>query len=148
MIDAKGHLKLTDFGLSRVGFLGRRAKGEMTTGGREQRGRDPTARDFKHLQPQSTETTPPTMLKIPGDASPSINTGLLSPLLLEERHGSLSSRRNSNASISSLLFSEDRQRKRGASKVEEKKFAGTPDYLAPESILGIGQDGSVDWVNH
>jgi serine/threonine protein kinase len=26
------------------------------------------------------------------------------------------------------------------------KFVGTPDYLSPESILGIGQDASVDWV--
>lgn len=29
----------------------------------------------------------------------------------------------------------------------EQKFVGTPDYLAPESILGIaGDDASVDWV--
>ncbi|KAI8615490.1 kinase-like domain-containing protein, partial [Chytriomyces sp. MP71] len=52
LIDHNGHVKLTDFGLSRVGFLGRRAKGA---------------------------------------------------------------------------------------------FVGTPDYLAPESILGMGQDASVDW---
>ena len=29
---------------------------------------------------------------------------------------------------------------------EHKVFVGTPDYLAPESILGLGQDSSVDWV--
>ena len=29
-----------------------------------------------------------------------------------------------------------------------KVFAGTPDYLAPESILGLGQDSSVDWVSN
>lgn len=29
----------------------------------------------------------------------------------------------------------------------EQKFVGTPDYLAPESILGIsGDDAAVDWV--
>jgi serine/threonine-protein kinase RIM15 len=29
----------------------------------------------------------------------------------------------------------------------DQKFVGTPDYLAPESILGIsGDDGVVDWV--
>lgn len=27
-----------------------------------------------------------------------------------------------------------------------KHFVGTPDYLAPESILGIGMDEMVDWV--
>jgi serine/threonine-protein kinase RIM15 len=29
----------------------------------------------------------------------------------------------------------------------EQKFVGTPDYLAPETILGIkGDDAAVDWV--
>jgi serine/threonine protein kinase len=28
----------------------------------------------------------------------------------------------------------------------QKNFVGTPDYLAPESILGIGTDAGVDWV--
>lgn len=28
----------------------------------------------------------------------------------------------------------------------QKHFVGTPDYLAPESILGISMDAGVDWV--
>ncbi|KAI8918021.1 kinase-like domain-containing protein, partial [Entophlyctis helioformis] len=60
LIDASGHIKLTDFGLSRVGFLGRRAREK-----------------------------------------------------LDEK--------------------------------DSKQFVGTPDYLAPESILGLGQGVSVDW---
>ncbi|RKP14675.1 kinase-like domain-containing protein, partial [Piptocephalis cylindrospora] len=60
LIDANGHLKLTDFGLSRLGFLNRRARVSQ------------------------------------GDAAPG-------------------------------------------------PVAGTPDYLAPESILGTGQDSMVDW---
>jgi serine/threonine-protein kinase RIM15 len=29
----------------------------------------------------------------------------------------------------------------------EQKFVGTPDYLAPETILGLrGDDAAVDWV--
>lgn len=29
----------------------------------------------------------------------------------------------------------------------EQKFVGTPDYLAPETILGLrGNDAAVDWV--
>ena len=52
------------------------------------------------------------------------------------------SRRNSVTSInSSLLTTDDKKPEQN-----EKVFAGTPDYLAPESILGIGQDTSVDWV--
>jgi len=34
----------------------------------------------------------------------------------------------------------------GYNRNEQKVFVGTPDYLAPESILGLGQDSSVDWV--
>lgn len=28
-----------------------------------------------------------------------------------------------------------------------RNFVGTPDYLAPESILGVGTDACVDWVS-
>ena len=31
LIDQNGHLKLTDFGLSRIGFLDRRVRDELTT---------------------------------------------------------------------------------------------------------------------
>ena len=31
----------------------------------------------------------------------------------------------------------------------EQKFVGTPDYLAPETILGLrGDDAAVDWVSY
>lgn len=31
----------------------------------------------------------------------------------------------------------------------EQKFVGTPDYLAPETILGLrGDDAAVDWVRN
>ena len=31
----------------------------------------------------------------------------------------------------------------------EQKFVGTPDYLAPETILGLrGDDAAVDWVGN
>lgn len=35
----------------------------------------------------------------------------------------------------------------GTTPPGEQKFVGTPDYLAPETILGLGvDDAAVDWV--
>jgi hypothetical protein len=47
---------------------------------------------------------------------------------------------SNESSASRLLLEKLEERKR------EKKLVGTPDYLAPESILGLGQGVSVDWV--
>nr|KAJ3418581.1 hypothetical protein HK105_008140 [Polyrhizophydium stewartii] len=58
------------------------------------------------------------------------------------------SRRGSMASIASSGDSTPVLGGRLAEKVDEKdakQFVGTPDYLAPESILGLGQGASVDW---
>jgi serine/threonine-protein kinase RIM15 len=36
----------------------------------------------------------------------------------------------------------------GGTPPGEQKFVGTPDYLAPETILGLrGDDAAVDWVS-
>ncbi|KAI5819173.1 hypothetical protein BZA77DRAFT_241919 [Pyronema omphalodes] len=68
LIDQKGHLKLTDFGLSRMGLIGRQ----------------------KRAQTQSQDSTPDLLKQGPF-------------------------------------------------------FVGTPDYLAPETINGTGQDETSDW---
>ena len=37
----------------------------------------------------------------------------------------------------------------GATPPGDQKFVGTPDYLAPETILGLrGDDAAVDWVSY
>ena len=112
LIDINGHVKLTDFGLSRVGFIGRRAVGIG----------DPTA--VKQLRSNS-------------------------PNLMEETPGirSYMTRRESVASIGtseSQVFGSRLTEKLDTSG--NKRMVGTPDYLAPESILGLGQGISVDWV--
>jgi serine/threonine protein kinase len=107
LIDTSGHVKLTDFGLSKAGFIGRRAIGV---------GDVPLK-------------TPDTLHSI------SSAKGLMN-------------RRDSIASVSSTDSSVGLG-SRLADKLEDKgqkKLVGTPDYLAPESILGLGQGTSVDWV--
>jgi serine/threonine protein kinase len=111
LIDANGHIKLTDFGLSRAGFLGRRAAlGD-------------------------------------GDALLTNSSGQFENLSGLPPHLANVGRRDSVASASSAESSKVRGRLTGkliASK--QRSLVGTPDYLAPESILGLGQGFSVDWV--
>ncbi|KAJ3062036.1 hypothetical protein HDU99_005355, partial [Rhizoclosmatium hyalinum] len=128
LIDQNGHVKLTDFGLSRVGFLGRRAKGGILENWGLGSGPDGAT------------------------GSPSSQTAPFpfSQQLFARSHG----RRGSVSSTASLSSSADntsapvlggRLAEHMENAGKEKAFVGTPDYLAPESILGMGQDASVDW---
>ncbi|OAD76575.1 hypothetical protein PHYBLDRAFT_19092, partial [Phycomyces blakesleeanus NRRL 1555(-)] len=88
LIDHNGHLKLTDFGLSRIGFL------------------DPTAAS-SHVSPATAAA-----------ASSSLAAG-----------------------ATGFIHCSSPKARGG----KNKHAVGTPDYLAPESILGTGQDSMVDW---
>ncbi|OAD00304.1 hypothetical protein MUCCIDRAFT_147215, partial [Mucor lusitanicus CBS 277.49] len=103
LIDQNGHLKLTDFGLSRIGFLD---------------------------QPRMQHEQQPH------------NTGG------HRRHVSaaLSDTLASGISSTSMVHS-NKGKEEGASTTAAtpRQAVGTPDYLAPESILGTGQDSMVDW---
>ena len=190
LIDQHGHLKLTDFGLSRIGLLGRQT------------------RDVN----LKAEFARPLHKHSPGSRPPSVDaTYLTSPLLSAidypggsyflQRSGSISapplaasphistgtptdevSESSGSDSISSFILRRGKlnpttNNSNGAVKQSEsplqsfateltndlrayasnpigpgtppgeQKFVGTPDYLAPESILGIsGDDAAVDWV--
>ncbi|KAJ3348687.1 hypothetical protein HDU83_001090 [Entophlyctis luteolus] len=142
LVDQHGHIKLTDFGLSRVGFLGRRAKGGLLENwglssqaplSAHTVGVDPPGSDMPNPLPLSQQSQVP----LP---------------LAQQRFPRNSGRRGSISSTVSLMSSENNGILLGGRLAEhlensgkEKTFVGTPDYLAPESILGLGQDASVDW---
>ncbi|KAI8580806.1 hypothetical protein K450DRAFT_236075 [Umbelopsis ramanniana AG] len=192
LIDQYGHLKLTDFGLSRIGFLDRRVRDEMANSLAHGGHHLPTspAPSRSHTPPaQNADTVSPNTYRhsyfgllfdrsrrgsmassTSGEGSgsgtpnfvPSIPEGTKSP----ENAGSTAgedtphhNRQHSNTSsmpsmlshsvsssitASSFMFA-DRDRTESERTDSPRGAIGTPDYLAPESILGTGQDAMVDW---
>ncbi|RUS29284.1 hypothetical protein BC938DRAFT_480837, partial [Jimgerdemannia flammicorona] len=196
LIDQNGHLKLTDFGLSRIGFLDRRARDESSTAYP-----DNTYPGFiRDLNPPSSPApslsgTPP----ITPDSQSSYLHSYFGLLFDRSRRGSVCSTASNDGSGSGtpniaqnnapdtsstplvghtsppgffdevqphpsvpqingfslllsmpssgmttpgFLFSDRTDSERNDSP---NTCVGTPDYLAPESILGTGQDVMVDW---
>lgn len=162
LIDSRGHLKLTDFGLSRIGLLNRQVGGPRpavlrgTSLGR--------ARAHKRFQPQRTSSTS-------SAESPFLSPELHAPSSLsnlgqsyfggyhdsggsaddstdsESPGAALAGRRSEHLrTMSTATKSTSDGWSPSAGNKEPPKFVGTPDYLSPESILGIGGDNAaVDW---
>lgn len=153
LIDAKGHLKLTDFGLSRIGLLGRQTRMPSSRDPRRQGGplARSSSRDINVSENSSPSSTPANAL---GAAHLSYfgNLAVADSFSLDTPHSESSgsnslpiSHKNSTAAIESLPGSHAPGVPTGGAT--QKNFVGTPDYLAPESILGIGMDVGVDWVS-
>ncbi|KAK3846784.1 MAG: kinase response regulator receiver domain-containing protein [Linnemannia gamsii] len=178
LIDQNGHLKLTDFGLSRVGFLGRqaqtdrRAKVPMPSPYPESRPMSPFM--FSQAADSNTESSSIPMIPTPklGPTHPSYfavdmpklpaaamltSSSSNAPFPLSESSVKSSgsfltgtalhpvhsmspkvSHSNSPLMPPSFLLNDLRE------EVPEK-CVGTPDYIAPECVLGMSQDAMVDW---
>ncbi|KDR83874.1 hypothetical protein GALMADRAFT_110858 [Galerina marginata CBS 339.88] len=166
LIDSHGHLKLTDFGLSRIGLLGRQTR-------EGQLGR-PSTRYSSRSRPPSMDSaylSSPLIFPDPtgGGSYFTQRTNMVpragnSPYLpptddYSESSGSesvsgLHARRSLKLADSPLqsfateLTTDLRSHSNsgGGTPPGEQKFVGTPDYLAPETILGLrGDDAAVDW---
>ena len=183
LIDQHGHLKLTDFGLSRIGLLGRQTR-ELNA----ERPR-PRARYSPGSRPPSMDAaylSSPLLLSADilggsyfsqrlgsgggaGGGAPAAPSPLApSPLLTTGTPTDDISESSGSDGLSTFFLrrSKDRESPVQSFATEltndlrsyahspgvgtppgEQKFVGTPDYLAPESILGIsGDDAVVDWV--
>ncbi|PVV02178.1 hypothetical protein BB560_003380, partial [Smittium megazygosporum] len=115
LIDQHGHLKLTDFGLSKLGFLGRTEK--------------------------ST-----TSYKGPLVENNSSSSKLSTPVLDPESEFKNAIHVCKSPAISEYIKESSRSTSPLHEKsIENKKIIGTPDYIAPESILGSQVGEAVDW---
>lgn len=204
LIDQKGHLKLTDFGLSKIGLLGRQNRQQLGTSTKSVAG-TPTieghhakkdsigsvssiaASSNPSLSPVHTKTSTPvtTATKMPetpistgiaqsqsfyvgmpstvrgpimsastdasdssGAESPRVLTAAAKPISVVKSVAQTDSPSHIFGSqiLAESLSSSAAVQSSSGSGAQLKKFVGTPDYLAPESILGLGMDdAAVDW---
>ncbi|KAG6831400.1 hypothetical protein H0H92_011002 [Tricholoma furcatifolium] len=165
LIDQHGHLKLTDFGLSRIGLLGRQTR-------ENQSGRHLTRYNSRSRPPSIDSAYLSSPMIHPENSAGSMTSSYFpqrthsgsraghSPYPASddiESSGSESlsgihSRRSAKATDSPLqsfateLTNDLRSHSNGGTPPGEQRFVGTPDYLAPETILGLrGDDAAVDW---
>ncbi|KAJ7781081.1 hypothetical protein B0H16DRAFT_1497019 [Mycena metata] len=152
LIDQHGHLKLTDFGLSRIGLLGRQT--------RESQLARPTTRYGSRSRPPSMDSaylSSPLIYADYGnsnagdDVSESSGSESLSGLHMRRAGGPGKATDSPLQSFATELTNDLRSHSNsnsqsGGTPPGDQKFVGTPDYLAPETILGLrGDDAAVDW---
>ncbi|KAI7864969.1 hypothetical protein BDF14DRAFT_1883812 [Spinellus fusiger] len=173
LIDHNGHLKLTDFGLSRIGFLDRRVLDELRLGSTNS---EPTISSspiasYSETPPHSPAST------LMSPCSNIHQYSYFNLLFDRNRRGSMASSNSvdcvhplgeSSHSLGLISdYGEERsnrwksttgfcsptgyttpgffERQDGERSEIHKHAIGTPDYIAPESILGTGEDTMVDW---
>lgn len=164
LIDSKGHLKLTDFGLSRIGLLGRQTQMPSTRAPRRPSASARSASRDPNLSGASSPSSTPANALGQSPASYFGSLAINDSFSLDtpssengSNHHQTSQHKQLSAAVDSLAASRaamppppppERVGRAPASDTPPKQaFVGTPDYLAPESILGIGTDATVDWVS-
>ncbi|KAK9727887.1 hypothetical protein K7432_001456 [Basidiobolus ranarum] len=114
LIDSEGHIKLTDFGLSRISVKDKEAYSGSSSEKMNLRG---TLKSHKNLRRAALEQS----------------------IQAKAPHGSLRGTLSRDKIASARLLA----LKNGV--VRDTKLLGTPDYLAPELLTGIGHGPAVDW---
>lgn len=149
LIDSRGHLKLTDFGLSKIGLLNRQIGGprppyfkqtSLRSAVCPRRGSSVSSSDSAMMSPdllpvpQSSNLSHSYFPHVSESGSADESSGSESGLVPRHlRQLSTATKNSSDAGASN-------------SGNEPPRVVGTPDYLAPESILGGGTDDRmVDW---
>ncbi|KAK9768824.1 rim15, signal transduction response regulator [Basidiobolus ranarum] len=148
LIDQNGHLKLTDFGLSRIGFLNRRNQStslKVNTSGGDRNSYGPPS---PYLDFTSSSDSPNNVIQAQQQFH--VQNGLdgkrnsITSNASDSTAGGIGGSEIPGTPLGNLLLTDEAIQN---IKDEEapKKCVGTPDYLAPESILGTVQDAMVDW---
>ncbi|KAJ2524106.1 hypothetical protein GGI11_001048 [Coemansia sp. RSA 2049] len=132
IVTSDGHIKLTDFGLSQV----------AVRGGRDNKGHHDGSDGNATLDSPSSDTTPlPTdsdmMGRLPDKADGYWDNTFALKGLRTQSAVSMAQSQPANKAVPAS--------KRGHARKSSQRFLGTPDYLAPELLLGAGNGLAVDW---
>lgn len=148
LIDSRGHLKLTDFGLSKIGLLNRQIGGPIPP-----YLKGTSLRSVAVARRASSVSSSESPILSP-DLVPIVNHSNRSQSYFPQVSESGSADESSGSESTGLIPRHLRQDAKSSadagtasnSGAEPPRFVGTPDYLAPESILGGGADDRmVDW---
>ena len=138
LINYDGHLKLTDFGLSRYGLMELDIYSAFP-------GENPCSEEITILSPL-LNTNPNENSNSNNSTSSSSNTNHRSSNVNSSSQNLLSNSRDScSSSSSSFQLNEFMPSLDSVSVDQLSSKVGTPDYLAPEVILGRGHGKPVDW---
>ncbi|EGC31155.1 hypothetical protein DICPUDRAFT_50356 [Dictyostelium purpureum] len=129
LIDAKGHIKLTDFGLSKIGIIDDENKrNNNNSNGAISRNSEDYHQPSEHNSGKLYLSNSPT--NVDGDTSGMMDTSM-----------------NLNSSQTNILspYPQRKNTLKTPLKKPVKKIVGTPDYLSSEILLGTGHGTPVDW---
>ena len=127
LLTADGHIKLTDFGLSKITIQDK----DMYSGSSD----DPLASLRRHHKNTSRDTF---------DEKTGGASGSQASVATSGAGGGTGGPAGSDANIATFGRTRSRRGAPGA-KTSSRALLGTPDYLAPELLLGKGHTNAVDW---
>jgi len=143
LVSATGHIKLTDFGLSRYGLLD-----DGTNNGAYL-----NSTFVPHPTPANPLPAPSDFFSPPPELSPTTSSFLGQRVQQEEKAAAAAASATAATPTSSAPMQipsasqADPSCSSSSSTVPRQRYSvvGTPDYLAPEVVLGTGHDKAVDW---
>jgi serine/threonine protein kinase len=145
LITSEGHIKLTDFGLSRISIPEKsslafvKEENELPGGG-DKKSFTKNLRSGSIDSRASTSHSRPVSAVFPNESPKKVghvNFQGLDSGKSSTRSSTTNNRSSSTSNASKLFKRQNRQ--------SSKALLGTPDYLAPELLLGIGHSTAVDW---